>query len=454
MQLRPYQNDLIDKTRRALRVHRRVLLQAPTGAGKTALSAFMLKETADRGRRAWFVVHRRELVEQTSATLERFGAQHGFIAAGFPPQYSKAITVCSVQTLARRLDRLSPPDLVVWDEAHHCAAGTWGAVNAFCPDAFHVGLTATPERLDGKGLEGMFHAIIPGPSISWLIDEGYLAPYRIWSHPLPDLSDVRMRGSDYDAEALGAVMDEPHILGDAVQHYLEICPGAQAVAFCVSVKHALNTRDAFRAAGVRSEELDGTVDAVTRKRIVSAFRRGEIQVLTSIDLFGEGFDLPELQAAILLRPTKSLGLYMQQVGRALRASPNKPYAVILDHAGNVAQHGLPDAERKWALRGRKKRKGVAPTKICDTCFAAVPAASTECSVCGAPFQTETREREPELKLGFLEELPIEVMRARQKAEVAAATDRESLERIAAQRGYRKGWVDHVLRARQARGLAA
>lgn len=451
MQLRPYQMDLIDKTRRALKVHRRVLLQAPTGAGKTALSAFMLKETADRGRRAWFVVHRRELVQQTSETLARFGANHGFIAAGFPPSYRRPITVCSVQTLAKRLDRLNPPDLVIWDEAHHCAAGTWGKVSDFCPNALHVGLTATPERLDGKGLAGMFSALIPGPPVNWLIEQGYLAPYRLWSKPVPDLADVRVRGADYESDALSSVVDQPHILGDAVAHYRAICPGAQAVAFCVNVQHALNTRDAFRAAGIAAEELDGTIDRGTRQRVVRAFRRGEIQVLTSIDLFGEGFDLPELQAAILLRPTKSLGLYLQQVGRALRASPNKPYAVILDHAGNAMAHGLPDEARDWNLEGRTKRKGALGSKICDNCFAANHPGAACCVACGAPFARETIQRDPVLVDGVLVEVDPALLAAKRRAEIAAAKDRAALEAVAAARGYRAGWVDHILRARAAQG---
>lgn len=451
MQLRPYQVDLIDKTRRALRVHRRVLLQAPTGAGKTALSAFMLSRAAEQGKRAWFVVHRRELVEQTSQTLARFGADHGFIAAGFPPSYRKPITVCSIQTLSRRLDRLEPPDLVIWDEAHHCAAGMWGKVNEFCPQAMHVGLTATPERLDGKGLAGMFHAIIPGPPVSWLIEQGYLAPYRLWSRPLPDVSSVHLRGADYDADALSSVVDQPHILGDAVQHYQTICSGAQAVAFCVNVRHAIHTRDAFREAGIAAEELDGTVDSGTRKRVVAAFRRGEIQVLTSIDLFGEGFDLPELQAAILLRPTKSLGLYLQQVGRALRASPSKPYAVILDHAGNSAQHGLPDEDRVWSLEGRTKRKSAASSKICDNCFAANHPSASICSICATPFERATIQRDPLLVDGVLEEVDPALLMAKRRAEIAAAKDRAALAAIAAARGYRAGWVDHILRARAAQG---
>lgn len=163
--LRPYQAELIDKTRRALTHHRRVLMQLPTGGGKTVIAATMLGNTAERGGSAWFIVHRKELVDQTSRTLEQVGIPHGFVAAGRPPTYHEPVLVCSVQTLARRIDRIiakyGPPSLVVWDEAHHCAAGTWKIVAEACANAFHVGLTATPQRLDGKGLNGMFNALVP-----------------------------------------------------------------------------------------------------------------------------------------------------------------------------------------------------------------------------------------------------------------------------------------------------
>ena len=449
MELRPYQQEAIDRTRKALRHHRRVLLTAPTGAGKTAMAAFMLKGAVERGLRAWFLVHRRELVEQTGRTLERVGVDHGFVASGFPISYRKPVTLCSVQTVVRRLDRLPKPDLLVWDEAHHCAAGTWQRIAEHFPGAYHVGLTATPERLDGKGLDDMFRALVPGPSISWLIENGYLSKYRVWSHPAPDVAHIRMRGADFDASALEEAMDRPHILGDAVKHFTEICPTARAVAFCVSVDHAIHTRDAFRAAGYAAEELDGTVDGATRKRVVGAFRRGEIQILTSIDLFGEGFDLPELEAAILLRPTASLGLYMQQVGRALRTAPGKPYAIILDHAGNVARHGLPDDEREWTLQGRKKRKGgAALTKVCSGCFGTVPAAALSCEHCGHVFKIVAREINQ--RDGALAEMDLEARRRARKSEVGRAQTYEELVAIGAARGYKPGWAMHIWKGRQAR----
>jgi superfamily II DNA or RNA helicase len=452
LNLRPYQSELLDATRRALRWHRRVLMQLPTGGGKTHIATAMMQGAAAQGRRVLFVVHRKELVEQTARTLDRAGVEHGFCAAGFPADYRKAVTLATVQTLAARLDKIPEPDLIVLDEAHHAAAATWRRALAAWPTAWLVGLSATPQRLDGRALDGIFRVIVPGPSVSELIEADFLAPYRIWSHPAPDVSHVALRGADYDPRGLAEELDRPRLLGDAVEHYLRICPNAQAVAFCINVRHALNLRDAFCARGVIAEELDGSADPTTRRDIVAAFRRGDIRVLTSVDLFGEGFDLPELTASILMRPTRSLGLYLQQVGRCLRTADGKTHAIILDHAGNVDRHGLPDQERDWRLAGRPKRRGAAPIKYCPNCFACVPAAARDCPICGEAFLTQARDIET--TAGHLSEVDLALIRAARRVEERNATTREELEAIARARGYKPGWVMHKLAARARRQRTA
>ncbi len=465
--LRDYQLEVLADVRSALRHHDRVLLQLPTGAGKTKTAIYMLAGAITKGKRTWFTCHRTELVDQTSAALEEAGLDHGFCAAGKPPRYSRAITVCSVDTLRGRMDRLPEPDFIVVDEAHHSTAGTWRKIFEHYPRAKFVGLSATPERLDGRGLDELFTSLVVGPSTAELIEEGYLSNYKLLSQPRGDFSGIKMRGADYDAKEMTAALDKPHILGDAVQTFRETCPHAQAVVFCVSVEHALHVRDAFKAAGFVAEELDGGADRRTRIEVMRAFRQKRIQILTSVDLFGEGTDIPELDAVILLRPTKSLGLYLQQVGRALRvvyapghdlstregrlaaiAAGNKPTAYILDHVGNFHEHGSPHTPREWTLQGRAKRgrKSSAPVKTCGTCFGTVPAAATECPYCHAGF--EGQPREVEQVEGRLVEIDVSRFRRQQKQEVGQAKTREELERIAAQRGYKPAWVEHILKARQ------
>lgn len=464
--LRPYQQDMVSKISTSLRTHQRVLAQAPTGAGKTVLSSHMMGQSASHGWKVWFVVHRKELVEQTSNTMRAMGLNHGFVAAGFPRTYDEPILLCSVQTLATRCADLvaayGEPNIVFWDEAHHCAAGTWEKVASYAPRSRHVGLTATPERLDGKGLNGLFNSLVPGPSVRWLIEQGYLSKYRIFSKPGPDLSQIKRGKSDFNQNQLGEAYDNT-ILGDAVQHYQQHAPGTQAVAFCVNVEHALKIAHLFRKAGINAEELDATANASHRKNTVQRFRDGKIRVLTSVDLFGEGFDLPELTSSILLRPTMSLGLYLQQVGRCLRAAPGKKEAIILDHAGNVARHGLPDDEREWSLMGRKKQPRAKSMKQCPQCYGYNQPAIRACEHCGYEFPVREVEREIQEREGMLKEIDPEAYRqkmnkARQQVGFAARaeTDAEAkaaLQQIARERGYKPGWVYQQMKLRRQRRSA-
>jgi DNA repair protein RadD len=398
---------------------------------------------------------------------------------------------------------------VLVHNCHHAVAGTWKAIIERFPNALIVGLSATPERLDGRGLDDIFGALVPGPAVRWLMDEGYLADYRAWSHAPPDLSSIKRRGADFDPAALATKMTDAHLVGDAVDHYLRICPGERAVSFCVNVEHANAVRDAFLAAGVTSASLFGESPKEERRRVLAAFRAGEVQVLTSVDLFGEGFDLPEVAVAILQRPTESLGLYLQQVGRVLRpvyaegypletqeqrlaaiAAGPKPHAYILDHAGNLARHGLPDDEREWKLEGRKKgsAKSSGPgAKVCGYCFGSNPQGTKICRYCNKVFILTPREIEQ--IDGELKEIDREIARsataaqpakqaksydeivtifiARGNGDPAAAaenvwrsmgnsiTDGEYLaacRRVETERGYKKGWAFFRARMRTTRNM--
>lgn len=477
MKLRPYQQEALDGLTRALGVHRRVLLQTPTGGGKTVIASKMLAGAMRKGRRAFFIAHRSELISQTAQAMERFDIDFGFCAAGFPRDYARPVTIGSVGTLASRLEKVGAPDLVIFDEAHHVAAASWRKIADAFPRAYQVGLSATPERLDGKPLDH-FQALVPGPPTRWLIEQGYLSDFRLFSHPAPaGVDGVRLRGGDYDPVQLAEAMGDPAIVGDAVAHYLDLCPHLPAAVFCVSVERSLQTRDAFRAAGVTAEHLDGATPRGVRRDTLDAFRAGRVRVLTSVDLFGEGLDMPELGAVILLRPTKSLGLALQQVGRALRpsyangfdvdtldgrmaamAAGQKPLAFILDHAGNFGSsgpHGLPDDPRNWSLEGRKKLAragGGAPARICAHCFGANPPGTSTCQFCGNQMKLSPREvREIE---GRLEE--VERLRQAEQARAAvarrpvpAADSFEAIVEISAARGHRSPWrfAESVLRQR-------
>ncbi len=397
---------MVDGARQALRRHRAVILVAPTGSGKTQLAAAMIKGAVERGGRPWFVMHRDFLLDQTSQTLQRVGVDHGFIAAGRPFNPYIPAQVCSIQTLGKRLERVPPqcaPTIVFLDEAHHSAAGTWAALIRHYERAKVVGLSATPERLDGKPLGAFYGDMVRGPTVAWLIENGYLSDYRAFAPSAPDLAGVHTRAGDFANDELDAVMDTPKLTGDAVSHYLRVARGKRAIYFCVSIHHSQHVAAAFRAAGVPAAHIDGTTPTVERAAAARAMARGELQVLVNVEIFGEGFDLSAqagadvpIECVGLLRPTKSLALYMQQVGRALRPKPEP--AIILDHAGNLMAHGLPDLEREWSLDGvdRKKRQtesaGPSP-RTCTGCFATFPAFKMACPECGKPVEREAREIE-------------------------------------------------------------
>jgi superfamily II DNA or RNA helicase len=239
------------------------------------------------------------------------------------------------------------------------------------------------------------------------------------------------------------LVDRPSITGDAVQHYLRLCPERTAVAFCISVAHAEHVAAQFAAAGIKSESIDGKLSPEERAARIERLRTGQTRVLTSCELISEGFDLPAIGAAILLRPTASLGLHLQQVGRSLRVAPGKTDAVIIDHVGNTLRHGTAEEPRDWSLDGHaaKKRAKEATLNIaqCPECYAIYT--GDECPQCGA--QKEARVREIEQRDGQLKELSQEdIARARRARdiEINSARSLEDLQKIGAARGYSPKWA--------------
>lgn len=387
--LRPYQQDAVDGIRAEYRGrHRSVLFVLPTGGGKTVLFTYMVKAAAARDKRCLVVAHRKELIEQASETFTGAGIEHGVIMAG-RSRNRLPVQVGMVGTVARRLDKIDTPDFIVIDEAHHTTANTYRKILEAFPSAHILGVTATPQRTDGTGLGELFSSMVVGPSMRELVEGGFLAHYRLFIPPDAQISTggISIKRGDFDQSALAKVSDTPTITGDAVKHYRRLCDGGRAVAFCVSVEHASHVAEYFNGAGIPAEFIHGGSTPSDRAESLRRLATGEIKVVTSCDLISEGFDLPAVEAAILLRPTQSLIVFLQQVGRVLRPAPGKEYAVILDHAGNAVRHGMPDDFREWSLEGRKKGEkkqlaGVSVT-LCTYCFAAYRANLDRCPHCGS-----------------------------------------------------------------------
>lgn len=451
VRLRDYQADVIGRARQALKRSRRVLIQAPTGAGKTVLASFMVGQTTARGQAAWFICHRAELVEGTSKTFHKFGQAHGLIAAGHPMNLQQLAQVCSIQTLVNRLHTLKAPRLAIIDEAHHCGAENWAKVVKWLHDngALVVGLSATPQRLDGMGLDAHFDDIVLGPAVAWLMENGHLSDYRVFAPPGPDMKGVRKQMGDYARGEVEARVDKPKLLGDMIEHWRRHAAGMRTVAFGVTVAHSQHIAEQFNAAGIPAAHLDGGTPKADRARIIRDYAEGHLRVITNVDLFGEGFDLAAIaqrdvtvDCVIQGRPTQSLALHLQQVGRALRPQPGK-VAIILDHAGNTQRHGLPDDEREWTLEGRPKGRGAAndnappPPVICDGCFNAIrrplPPA---CPYCGKRLLAEAKE--VKVAEGELVEITGDMkreLRLQRQREEAQAKTLDELVALARRRGY-------------------
>ena len=343
-----------------------ILNVLPTGGGKTVIFCHIAERAAQRGNRSLIVVHRKELIDQTSATLTAHGIPHGIMAAGYNPTPSEPVQVGMVQSLLRRD---VPTDMVIIDECHHAAAQSYQTIMERYPSALKLGFTATPERLDGKGLGRYFSKLVEGPTVATLQQGGYLCRTKYYTPPqVVDLKGIKTQMGDYQISQLEAETNRSTVTGDAVSHYQKLANGRSAVAFCVSVAHAQAVADGFNQAGIAAGVINGQQSKEERTEVVESLRSGRIQVLSSVMVISEGFDLPAVGAAILLRPTKSLSMHLQQIGRVLRPAEGKPNAIILDHVGNLSRNGLAEDERLWRLTDRLVKPTVS-TSTCPQCFA-------------------------------------------------------------------------------------
>lgn len=356
-QLRPYQQKLVDGARSAYRQgFKAPCVVSPCGSGKSIIIAEIARITSGR---VLFLVHRGELRDQIRNTFIKSGVDMSRVEVGM------------VQTIARRLDKTLKPDLIITDEGHHGSARSYQKIYEHFPSAYRLGFTATPVRLGGEGLEGTYDTIVEGPSVRWLIDNHCLAPYRLFAPELLDRKTLKKSHGDFTAASIEDAFGSK-IYGDVVATYKKLADGKKAICYCAGISSSLKAVQEFNNAGIPAAHIDGKTPKDERDRIISDFRDGRIKILSNVDIVGEGFDVPDCEVSILLRPTKSLSLYIQQAMRCMRYMPDKE-AIIVDHVGNCLEHGLPDEDREWALGGIKKRttgggeKGVL-LRTCDECF--------------------------------------------------------------------------------------
>ena len=354
IQLFDYQEDMVKRVQEAFRHHDSVMVQMPTGTGKTyllaALVGLFLKEEV------WVVAHRRELVSQIKDTLEKF----------FSSLKSTSIKVISIQWLSRHYGEMEEkPGLIVIDEAHHALAETYAEVMNAYPKAKKLGLTATPYRLNGKGFTDLFDTLLCSWSMERFIVEGRLSLYDYYSIK-PDsaaqlqIDSLQKRGADgdYQQKELNEVMDVKPSLKRLCLTIKEYVPGKKGIVYAISIQHAEHIAEYYRENGIKAVAISSKTPLAERQELIERFKASsllsslnstsdEIEVLVSVDLFSEGFDCPDVEFIQLARPTLSLAKYMQMVGRGLRVAEGKDYCVILDNVGLYKRFGLPSVDRDW-----------------------------------------------------------------------------------------------------------
>jgi DNA repair protein RadD len=415
MKLRDYQQQCIDGLRAAFHAkHRRVLLVAPTGAGKTVMFSHLTQQLISRGNRVLLLAHRDFLLEQISSTLARFDIPHGFIAARRKRELCHLAQVAGVHTLKSRIPKIAwKPDWIICDEAHHATAGSWDVILNAYPAARVVGVTATPQRLDGKGLGEVFDHMVLGPRVQDLMDRGFLSRVQYYSPKTVTTEGMHTRMGDYVAAEIDKAVNNRGVTGHAVDWYRKACDGAPAIAFCASIAHAENVAEGFRAAGYRWQALHSKASYADNQAAIQKLGSGELHGVSSCDIISEGFDVPVVTAAILLRPTQSLGLHLQQIGRVLRPAPGKERAIVVDHVGNVAQckagvwtlnHGRAEDDREWSLQGASKKEKAERVARCEQCLAIIAPGTRICPECGHEKQAAERKGVEQVE-GDLESLP-------------------------------------------------
>jgi len=441
MQLRDYQIDLVEQTRQAWHDG----CQAPCivlgcGGGKSCIVAEIARRTTWNGKRVLFLVHRKELVDQIFRTFVRWGV------------LMDLCDVMMVQTASRRLRRLPKPSLIITDENHHSMAQSYKRIYEHFPDVRRVGVTATPVRLGGDGLGDVNDKLIIGVSTKWLIEHQHLAPYDYFAPSVADLTGLHTKMGEYVTVDIEKAMIKNTVFGDVVHYYRTLGRGMKAVCYCASIRHSEATAAAFCAADIPAAHIDGSTPKPERERIINDFRAGKIRILCNVDLISEGFDVPDCGCSILLRPTHSLTLFIQQSMRCMRYVEGKR-AVIIDHVGNYARHGMPDDDRTWSLEKKPKRtfkqeENAQAEKVrqCPACyftFTFEPGKNT-CPHCGYVFpkRERTLDEKSEAKL-----IKVEGFRLSYGDTPESCSSYEELLDYAAHHGYKRGWAYYQARIR-------
>lgn len=431
--LRDYQEELVNGLYNSMsKGNKNIMVQSPAGSGKSVTMSEIARRATEKGNRVLFIVHRRELVSQIKGT---------FIANDVDMELCH---VGMVQTVANRIkkDKEPKPAIILVDEAHHALAKTYTDIFEHFPNAFVYGFTATPYRLSNKGFTDIFEDLILGKTVQWLIDNERLAPFKYYSKNLMNDNKLKHKSTgDFSNESISLAL-EPQIYGDVIDNYKKFANDKKTIIYTHNVESSKEVAEKFNDNGYNALQVDGKTPKQQRELAMELFREGKVNILVNAELYGEGVDVPDCECVILLRPTESLTLFIQQTMRAMRYQPNKQ-AVIIDHVGNYVRHGLPNTEHDWLehFNGSNKKsdsKNSIPIKECPECFGVVESAYTVCPYCGSEFPKEEVQELTVDETAELEEVTEEMITLNLKVPEDCSSMKE-LADLGKSLGYKPGW---------------
>lgn len=432
--LRDYQQEVYDNLKEQLKYFKRVICQMPCRSGKSYIMYEICKDALKKNSNVLILAHRNLLLDQHRNLID------------FPN-----VRITSRQTEVRHLGESGDVRIILTDECHLSAADTYKKIFDYYSNAVIIGFTATPCRLDGRSLGEIYQRIVKGPTTKFLIEYGAISPFDHYAPRLNiDMNKVKVGDGDYNQKDLEEVMLDSKIYGDIISNYEKLAKGKQAIAYCVSIKHAQEICDLFNANGYTARCIHSKIGKKERNQILEDFKDKKFTIIVSVDCISEGISLPSCEVCLMLRPTQSYALYIQQGMRALTPYPDKK-AIIIDYVGNIYRHGMVDSDEDFSLTERKRCKNPSGepevlVRVCKECLRTYPGTKPICPYCGADNGKTKKQIEME------EQAELERITAFEKKqkrmEVGMQDTFKGLVLIAKERGYAAGWCLHQARLKR------